>query len=66
MYGDFGIEAQAVIVDHWFGTYASGWQEDDSDNVDKFKDLDKKLNSSSATSDSYFRYIANNIRLGQL
>jgi hypothetical protein len=65
-YGDFGIEAQAVIVDHWFGTYASGWQEDDSDNVDKFKDLDKKLNSSSATSDSYFRYIANNIRLGQL
>ncbi|MGA8658162.1 MAG: hypothetical protein WB586_18620 [Chthoniobacterales bacterium] len=34
-YSDFGIEAQAVIVDRWFGKYASGWQTMD--------DLDNKL-----------------------
>jgi hypothetical protein len=69
----FGIEAQAVIVDRWFGGTgsgsatgaASGWQEDDSDPVDKFKDLENKLNSPKAVSDPYFTYIANNIRLGQ-
>jgi hypothetical protein len=56
-YGDFGIEAQAVIVDRWFGQYASGWQTVD--------DVDNKLKSSSAVADPYFGYIANNIRLGQ-
>jgi hypothetical protein len=64
-YSDFGIEAQAVIVDRWFGKYASGWKEDDLDKEDKFKNLDSKLKSSSSVSDSYFGYIANNIRLGQ-
>jgi hypothetical protein len=56
-YSDFGIEAQAVIVDRWFGQYASGWQ--------TMNDVDNKLNSSSAVADPYFGYIANNIRLGQ-
>ena len=56
-YSDFGVETQAVIVDRWFGKYASGWQTMD--------DVDNKLKSSSAVADPYFGYIANNIRLGQ-
>ncbi|MBV9672632.1 MAG: hypothetical protein JO076_07375 [Verrucomicrobia bacterium] len=56
-YSDFGIEAQAVIVDRWFGTYASSWQTMD--------DVENKLKSSVAISDPYFGYIADNIRLGQ-
>jgi hypothetical protein len=56
-YRDFGVEAQAVIVDRWFGGYAKGWN--------TMNDVDNKLNSSSALADPYFGYIANNIRLGQ-
>jgi hypothetical protein len=62
-YSDFGIEAQAVIVDRWFGQYASGWKT--MTDGDPFRDVDNKLKSSSAVADPYFGYIANNIRLGQ-
>jgi hypothetical protein len=56
-YSSFNIEAQAAIVDHWFGRYAEGWT--------SIQDLTTKLSAPSATSDPYFVYIANNIRMKQ-
>lgn len=56
-WGDFGLEQQAAIVDTWFGTYASNWTSQ--------ADLVAKLADAKAIGDSYFQYIANNIRLGQ-
>jgi hypothetical protein len=56
-YSSFNIEAQATIVDHWFGQYAAGWT--------SIADLNAKLNSPAATSDAYFVYTANNIRMKQ-
>ena len=51
------IEAQAAIVDQWFGIYAKGWS--------KPEDVPGMLNAPKATSDPYFVYIANNIRMKQ-
>jgi hypothetical protein len=54
---DFGLEQQAAIVDNWFGAHAAGWTSID--------DLIAKLGSQAAIQDPLFRFIANNIRLGQ-
>ena len=51
------IEARAAIIDQWFGKYTKGWTSID--------DVVSKLNSPAATSDPYFMYIANNIRMKQ-
>jgi hypothetical protein len=51
------IEAKAAIVDQWFGIYAKGWTSP--------QDVPAMLNTPAATSNQYFTYIANNIRLGQ-
>lgn len=56
-WSDFGLEQQAAIVDTWFQKYAMGWT--------SVADLITKLASANSIADSYFRYIANNIRLGQ-
>jgi hypothetical protein len=54
---DFGLEQQASIVDQWFGKFANGWN--------TIEDVISKLGSAQAAGDPRFRYIANNIRLGQ-
>ena len=56
-WSDFGLEQQAAIVDTWFRDAAKDWTSQ--------ADLVAKLGSKSAMADPYFRYIANNIRLGQ-
>jgi hypothetical protein len=56
-WSDFGLEQQGAIVDTWFRNAAWGWTSHD--------DLVAKLASKSATTDPYFRYISENIRLGQ-
>lgn len=53
----FNLEAQAAIVDSWFGKHAAGWVGLD--------DAQSKLNSAAAINDPYFGYISNNIRLKQ-
>lgn len=56
-WSDFGLEQQGAIVDQWFGKYAWQWK--------NLQDVIDKLGAKEAISDSYFGYIANNIRLGQ-
>ena len=56
-WSEFGMEQQAAIVDHWFGTYAGMWNTID--------DVIANLGTQDAIHDQYFGYIANNIRLGQ-
>ncbi len=56
-WSDYGIEQQAAIVDHWFGKYAGAWS--------TIEDVANNLAQPSAIKDPAFRYIANNIRLGQ-
>jgi hypothetical protein len=56
-WSDFGLEQQAAIVDHWFGKYAGMWN--------TIEDVIANLATQDAIHDSYFGYIANNIRLGQ-
>jgi hypothetical protein len=56
-WSDFGLEQQAAIVDKWFGKYAGTWN--------TTEDVIRNLDTPDAIQDSYFGYIANNIRLGQ-
>lgn len=54
---DYGVEQQAAIVDHWYATYARDWVTP--------ADVAARLSANDAITDPYFRFIANNIRLGQ-
>lgn len=54
---DNNIEQQATIVNEWFGNHAEGW-------VDQ-ADLGRRLEVAEAVRDPYFRFIKDNIRLGQ-
>ncbi len=56
-WSDMGLEQQAAIVDQWYGKYAGIWN--------TFEDLTANLGKPEAISDSRFKYINNNIRLGQ-
>lgn len=56
-WGDYGLEQQGALVDHWFGKYASGWTD--------HNDLVARLSTAAAIADPFFRYIADNIRLAQ-
>jgi len=53
----FGLEQQAAIVDHWFGTYAGAWK--------TIEDLIANLATKEAVNDPYFQYIVHNIRAGE-
>ena len=51
------IEKQATIVNQWFNRHATGWTDQ--------ADLRQKLESAGAVRDEYFKFIKDNIRLGQ-
>lgn len=54
-YSSFSLEQQAQIVSNWFSSYFTKDKSDDN----------YGLNSQSATSDPYFRYITDNVRVGR-
>ena len=56
-WSDNDIEQQAAIVNLWFNRHAAGWTDQ--------ADLKNKLESADAVRDSYFKFIKDNIRLGQ-